>query len=238
MTLSRTPDLAEVLRVAMDNRLADVHVALPGQIEKYDLTKQAADIKPLIKRAFLTAEGDEVLEALPVIPQVPIVFPRAGGFFITLPIKKGDLVTLLFCERSIDKYTQGKGKDTDPVDLRMHELIDAVAFPGFYPFSEALADAHADNLVIGKDGGAQIHVKPDEVNLYEENAAEFVALATKCLTELQAVQTDQTALKALLVAHVHPGVTVGAGATGASPAFAAYTPHTPASVAAAKVKAT
>ena len=208
MTLSRSPNLAEVLRAAMDNRLADVHVALPGQVEKYDLATQSADIKPLIKRRVET-DGDDLIESLPVIPKVPIVFPRAGGFFISMPIKKGDLVTLIFCERSIDKYTAGKGKDTDPVDLRMHELIDAVAFPGFYPFSESLEDAHADNLVIGEDGGKHIHVKSGEIALGVEAPADWVALASLVKTELQAIINTFNAHIHTTTATIGPSAVVG-----------------------------
>lgn len=76
----------------------------------------------------------------------------------------------------------------------------------------------------------------DEVKL-GNTPINFVALANLVLTELTAVQTDQTALKALLVAHVHAGVTAGVAVSGTSPAFAGYTPHTPVAVAAVEVKA-
>ena len=222
--LSRTPDLAEVLRVAMDNRLSDLHVALPGRVEKYDLAQQSADIKPLIKRAFQTADGVEVLEALPVIPQVPIVFPRAGGFFISLPVKKGDLVTLLFCERSIDKYTKGTGKDTDPVDLRQHEMIDAVAFPGFYPFSEAIEEASESDMVIGYDGGMQMTIDDaGAMALAAVGAAkQAVALATKTESELSKIQTAHNTHIHVTTATVGPTPIVGIIA----PPAVAYTPGT------------
>ena len=224
MTLNRTPDLAEVLRVAMDNRLSDLHVALPGRVEKYDLAQQSADIKPLIKRAFQTADGTEVLEELPVISQVPIVFPRAGGFFISLPIKKGDLVTLLFCERSIDKYTKGTGKDTDPVDLRQHELIDAVAFPGFYPFSEAIAEASGSDMVVGHDGGMQMTIDDaGAMALAAVGAAtQAVALATKVQTELGNVQTAHNTHIHITTATIGPSAVPGVIA----PPVIVYTPGT------------
>ena len=69
---------------------------------------------------------------------------------------------LVFCERSIDKYTSGSGIDTNPVDLRQHDLSDAVAIPGFYPFQKSINDIDSDNMVIGKDkNGIQIHITPD-----------------------------------------------------------------------------
>lgn len=101
------------------------------------------------------------------------------------------------------------------------------------------------NLLMGDvclytDKGERVYLDRtnDIVHIGAKAAAEFIALATKVLTELQAVQADQTTLKGLLVGHVHPGVLAGGASTSPSPAFAGYTPHTPASVAATKVKAT
>lgn len=185
-----TPTLEEVIREAITNRLLDVHVALPGRINTYYLSEQAADVQPLLKRSFVTVDGDEIEESLPVIPKVPVVFPRSNDFFITFPLKPGDLVTLVFIERSIDTWTAKEGEEVDPVDTRMHSLSDAVAYPGLYPFSKAVKDAHATNMVIGQDSGPQIHIKPsDEIHLGSENAADFVALAAKIATELTKINT-------------------------------------------------
>ena len=159
---SRTPELEELLTMAMTSFLADVHTSMPGRVEEYYPDTQKADIKPLLKRRIVHGDGTELLEALPVIPDVPIHFLRAAGFFMSFPIKKGDFVCLHFTERSIDNYLSGTGEDTDPDEFRMHDLSDAVAVPGFYPFKRSIKDIHSANLVIGKDdGGIQIHLTPD-----------------------------------------------------------------------------
>jgi phage gp45-like len=67
---------------------------------------------------------------------------------------------------------------------------------------------------------------------------DFVALAQKVLTELQAVQSDFNALKGVFDAHTHiysPGPSPAAPT--APPAAPAPTPHTPASVASTNLKA-
>lgn len=157
---TRSPGLEEVLRAAVHQGLMDVHTALPGRVERYDPDKQKADVKPLLMRTVIHDDGTELSEALPVIPDVPVMFPRGGGFFISFPVEQGDFVLLVFCERSIDKYLAGYGTDTDPVDLRMHDLSDAVAIPAFYPFAKAISDASGTDLVLGQDNaGAQIAIK-------------------------------------------------------------------------------
>ncbi len=75
------------------------------------------------------------------------------------------------------------------------------------------------------------------LSLGAKAASDFVALASLVDAELTAVKADLDALKALLVTHVHAGVTTGPGSSGASPAFAAYVPHTPAPTGSETVKA-
>ncbi|GAG92619.1 unnamed protein product, partial [marine sediment metagenome] len=149
--------------VVIDNKTRDIHTMMPGRVEKYDAATQKANIKPLVQNTIIQDDGSEITESLPVITNVPIVFPRAGGFFISFPVPVGTFVVLCFCERSIDTYLSGNGGETDPIDLRDHDLSDAIAFIGFAPFSKAIKDIDNENLVIGKDdGGMQIKVKADD----------------------------------------------------------------------------
>jgi hypothetical protein len=187
----RTPTLPELFDIHADAVRRSVNVALPGRIEKYDSSEQKADVKPLLKDLVAMRDGEELLEVLPVIPAVPVVFPRAGGFFITLPVAAGDHVLLLFNDRSIDNFKASLGADTDPDDFRTHDFSDAVAFVGFYPFTKPVGDSGVgSNLVIGKESGAQIHIKPDLVSLYEENAADYMARADRSDADDVTIKTD------------------------------------------------
>jgi len=157
---TRSPDLAEVIQAAISNAIGEIHTALPARVEKYDPVKQKIDAKPLLKKAVINIDGSEELVSLPVITDVPVMFPRAGGFFVTFPIQKGDFVLLVFVERSTDIFLAGPGSDTDPVDLRTHDLSDAVAFPCLYPFGKSIKDIDSKNFVMGQDrGGSKIVIK-------------------------------------------------------------------------------
>lgn len=156
---NRTPSLDEVIRIAMEHRLSDVHVALPGRVLEYDASTQTATVKPLIQSSTLAANGEEIgPEPIPIIHQVPIIFPRAGGFSLTFPVSEGDNVLLVVIERSIDSYMSSDGTtDVDARTLRMHNVTDAVAYPGFFPDSMSLESHMTPNngLVLGsnrKDG--------------------------------------------------------------------------------------
>jgi len=156
-----TPTLAEVLRGAIDTRIGNLQVAMPGKVEAYDAATQTADIQPQLIRVLKDPDGNEVQERYPKIPNVPVVFPRTGTFFVSLPIKPGDTVLLIFCDYSIDLW-RTKARESAIADDRPHGLHAAVAIPGLFPDNAALADAHADDLVIGQDAdGMQIRVTSD-----------------------------------------------------------------------------
>jgi len=256
MTGTRTPELADIIRQAIEDRLADVHVMLPGRIDAYDATTQKADVEPLIRRLQSVQDG-EVAEDLPIIPGVPVVFPRTQAFRITMPVEPGDRCMLVFCERSIETYQTGDNrrgdntaliKQTDPATFEMHNLSDPVAILGWYNDAEALAAPDADDLVLGEIGGAEIHVGRDLVELYERGAAEFVALAQKVLDELNSVKADFNSFKLTSETHLHGHTDNGVPLLTSPPTnnpIPPYlplttwpTPHTPQSVAAHKVKAT
>lgn len=170
--------LAQLLKLTMEQRLQDLHVALPGKVEDYDASKQTATVKPLIKRHVAGDEGGKVVESLPVIYNVPVMFPRGGGYFLSFPLQAGDHVLIVFCERNISQW-QPQGADVDPGDVELHPLSGAVCFPGLYPDSQQLGDANANNFVVGQDGGCQTHYTDQDIRLTGENPGDWVALANK-----------------------------------------------------------
>ena len=89
MPSERAPELAEVIRRAIEARLLELHVALPVKVTRYDASKQLVDVKPLVRRAFADEAGARQVESFPVIPSVPVLFPGAGGFQLTFPISDG-----------------------------------------------------------------------------------------------------------------------------------------------------
>lgn len=164
MSESRTPSLAEVIRLAIDNRLADVHVALPASVERYNPTLQLIDAKPLLRQMVEGEDGAEVSLSLPVVTNVPVIFPGASGFRLTFPLAKGDVVLLVVSERSLDRW-KTVGGEVNPVDLRTHHISDAVAIPGLHPNTKPWTGAAITHATIGKDGGPQVELKSNEIVL-------------------------------------------------------------------------
>jgi hypothetical protein len=184
---SRNPTLAELIRAAMDARGLEVHNSLPCRVDKFNPATQTADLKPLIRRRFQNPDGTEIDESIAVIPRVPVAWPRAGKFFITWPLKKGDLVEVIITDASRDNFQSGDGAEVDPDDFRRFDLSDAWATPAAgYPDKRAIKNFDPDDLVIGVDGGVVIHVKESgEIHLGSKNAADALALASQVKAENQ-----------------------------------------------------
>jgi len=156
----RTPSLAELLQAAVSQAVGDMFVAMPAKIVTYTAATQMADVQPLLSRPVVFDDGTESLDKLPIIPGVPVAFPRGGGYFMSFPLAPGDLVLLVFCDRSIDKYKSSPGTTpVNPVDLRTNDISDAVAIPGFYPVLKALKGDVTQGAIFGAENDAQLRAK-------------------------------------------------------------------------------
>jgi hypothetical protein len=158
------PTLASVLNRAIAGALDDVRVALPGRVVRYDAAKQRVDVQPLVKDGYENESGARVAERLPVVSDVPVIFPGSGLFRITFPVKEGDTVLLVFASSSLARW-KATGSEVDPGDDRHHTLADAIAIPGLLakPGTAAPTDAieiHSTSEI--RCGGTQPLVTREE----------------------------------------------------------------------------
>lgn len=150
-----TPTLAELITAAMQTHAGNIRVCMPATVETYDHKKQVVSATPDFKNTY--ADGKTV--GMPTIYDIPVCFPRAGAAFIALPLKKGDKVLLLFCDRSLEKWLSN-GAQNDPGDTRAHHLSDAIAIPGGYPMSSPAQVNNASDLIV-KNGKFEIRMRDD-----------------------------------------------------------------------------
>jgi hypothetical protein len=216
----------EVLDRLRSAVMRDLRVAIPATVKRYDAATQKVDVAPQIADWF-PSEGGDVEQAFPpVVTNVPVLFPGAGGYRITFPIAVGDTVDLLVNDRSLDAWLAQGGRQV-PGDLRRHNLSDAVALPGLHDDKHAWTGASTTDMTLGKDGGAQVVVKSASIEL--AGNAEPVAKADSVKAELERLWTA-------LSLHVHTSAT--AGNPTSTPVTLPTTPATnlAGSVASSKVK--
>lgn len=202
--MSDAPTLEEVITDAITHRLAEVHTAIPCRVEAYNATAQTVDCKPMLKRRVPTEDGPGPLESLPVLPDVPVAFPRGGGFFMSFPLAKGDFVFVVFAERSIGEW-RGKGAEVDPVDTRMHPLDGAVAIPAVYPQDDAIDSPSTSVVEIGGANSAvRLEVHTDKIVV--GGSSDAAALASKVDALEAAFNTHIHTTTATIQATTTPGV--------------------------------
>ncbi|HEL9821104.1 Gp138 family membrane-puncturing spike protein [Klebsiella pneumoniae] len=114
--------------------MSAMRVSIPGIIQSFDPDAVTAVVQPAIKGAEKDESGAEVSVNLPLLVDVPVVFPRGGGCTLTFPVKAGDECLVIFADRCIDFWWQSGGIQ-ESVDERMHDLSDAFCIVG--PQSQA-----------------------------------------------------------------------------------------------------
>ena len=204
-------DPEEAARLAQDGHQARIWSAMPGIIQSVDLTAMTCEVQLAIQGVSMDSTGAENWQNLPIIPDVPIVFPSGGGFTISFPLSEGDEVLVVFASRAIDSWWQNGGFQNKPVEMRMHDLSDAFAIPGPRSQPRKVPGLSASNLQITSDAGTPLFsVSPTGDVVIAGNLS-----VSKAITAQQEITAQAGATPIPLSTHIHTGGTLTGGVTGA-----------------------
>lgn len=140
-----------------------------GEIQSFDPATQTASVKILSKKVNEYNLNERELVDYTVLEQVPVVFPKGGGSYISYPVSTGDNCLLLFCDFELDGWwISGEARPSN--FPRRHDLSDAIAFVGINStvsliqnFSNFLMLYYAANSFI--EIGDQINITNSQVNV-------------------------------------------------------------------------
>ena len=112
----RTPNVER--QGELDARAAAIktRVCMPGIIQSFDAAAQTVTVQPALREKMLV-DGDEYWIDIPLLVDVPIVVPRAGGYALTLPIQAGDECLVVFGDMCIDGWWQSGGVQNQVLGL-------------------------------------------------------------------------------------------------------------------------
>lgn len=130
-----------------------LRVSMPGIIQSFDPIACTCTVQPAISGQVADEAGEFKSAPLPLLVDVPVVFPRGGGCTITFPVKAGDECLVVFSDRCIDFWWQNGGVQ-EPVDPRQHDLSDAFAFIGPQSQAEVIGNISTSTLQMRTDDGA------------------------------------------------------------------------------------
>jgi hypothetical protein len=120
--VSENPSLAECIEHGVETAMGRLFKAGPGIVKAYDPLTNTAFVRPAVKRAFYSGTtGERSFKEPPEIPFVPVIWPRAGGMVMRMPVLPGDTVLLVYCDAGLAEWRE-QGGVTEPEDARRHSM--------------------------------------------------------------------------------------------------------------------
>jgi hypothetical protein len=193
---------------------SELWTAMPGIVNSVNHAQVTCTVQPATRSLVTGLDGTQKWVDLPLLLDVPIVFPSAGGFTLTLPIAAGDEVLVVFSSRCIDAWWQSGGHQNIQAELRMHDLSDGFAIPGPRSLANPLASFSSTTCRLQKvDGTAYLEITPaGAINIVAPGGVNITGPVVASST-IQATGDVHGAGKSLAT-HVHSGVSTGGSDTG------------------------
>lgn len=117
--------LVDTMELWLQNKLEDLHTAIPGSVQSYNEETRLAVVKPSVKLRSMHGGSLDI----PPIAGVPVIWPGNGDFSLVGNLSKGDGVLLIVSEAGIGNWIAGSGV-ADADDESRHTLTDCIAIPG------------------------------------------------------------------------------------------------------------
>jgi len=155
----------EIYSKIIDSIKSNIRVAIPGIIQSFDSQEQTVVVQPSIREKIIDIDLNESWVQLPLLLDVPIILPRAGGYCITFPINSGDECLVVFADMCIDAWFSN-GNIQNQIEKRRHDLSDAFAILGTWSQPRTVANYATDALQIrNEDKTSYIEMKNNNINL-------------------------------------------------------------------------
>ncbi|MCW7764588.1 phage baseplate assembly protein V [Photorhabdus luminescens] len=156
---------------------AGLYVSLPCIIQSFDADAVTVTAQPAIRWKIRKKDGELESVSLPLLVDVPIIFPRGGGVTLTFPVKAGDECLVVFADRCIDYWWQSGGVQ-EPVDPRQHNLSDGFAIVGPQSQQQKITNISTNTAQLrSDDGAAYIELDPNSHNITVITPAKLNATA-------------------------------------------------------------
>ena len=156
----RHDDLQAAIRFAGQSALQRANVCLPGVVVAFDADAKRAEVQPAIDRMVLSGNAS-VQVPHPVILDVPVVYPKGGGYAITFPLAVGDDVLLVFSQRGMSDFKERlsmsgvAASGSRPDRGVFFRIADAIAVPGLASGDDVVL---TDSLNVRVPAGGDITV--------------------------------------------------------------------------------
>lgn len=198
-------NLTESVNALVSSRLEQLNTAIPAKIQSFNPVTQTVECQCAINRVNKST-GESV--AYPLLVDLPIQYPIAGGFALTLPIKSGDDCLVVFAQRSIDGWF-ADGKVKPESENRLHDLSDGIALIGISSQADILPNYNTNAMELrNKQGTAKITISDNSI-VFTVGGINMTIDASGITTSSDVVINGKS-----FTTHTHSGVQSGGSNTG------------------------
>ena len=153
---TKTDTIGDVVNMSAERERIDIHTALPGRVVSFNPAENTVSVELMINQVMDDGSGSEIT----VLADVPVQWPRGGGFVITFPIAPGDEGQVIFNERCIDGWW-ASGEKSVPLDFRLHDYSDATFIAGISSRPKVIRDVFMQGASLQtEDGSTYIRLTP------------------------------------------------------------------------------
>jgi hypothetical protein len=154
--------LVGTLRFVVNKILQNSDGVLPAQVVAFEQSSTGArvQVQPLIM--MVDTFGNKIPRAQ--IASVPVIQLGGGGYFMSFPLKAGDLGWIIASDRDISLFLQNYVQSA-PNTYRMKNFADAVFIPAVMT-GYNISEGDAESMVIQNlDGTIKISLSPTQVTI-------------------------------------------------------------------------
>lgn len=153
-----------------------IRVSFPAIIQSFNSSEMTVDVKCAIKEKIKNYSNGMFEEVeIPLIRDVPVVFPSAGKYQLTFPISKGDECLVVFSDMCIDNWWAFGGIQKQ-AEIRRHDLSDAFCIPSKMSQVKKINNFNMNNLEIKNSvTEVKIEVKDDKILVHNVDVGKLKA---------------------------------------------------------------
>lgn len=186
-------ELRDLLELFKRDTLLSVNCHAIGRVKKFNKANQTCEVQISYDKKYM--EEDEfgiaqpVKKPYPLLVDIPVISLSGGESGLTFPIKAGDGCIVLFNDRDIDNWFEGK--ETGFVrTLRIHSISDGIAIVGIRNKNDFI-QAYDDSRASLYNGSTRVAVGESKI-LIENSITTLNTLLQELIDEIKDIKTRDT----------------------------------------------
>lgn len=206
----------------------DINTCYPAKIVSYDPATQMATCKIQVEDYYVGIGYSYRKQEAPLLVDVPVMIPQAGGWMLTFPVKEGDDCLVLYAQKGYDQWLYSGASETGLIGgrptaehYRAYDNRDAICIVGLRPVPRAIPNYNPDDMELRNEslthrmtfkanGDIEVHTDTD-VNITAQNTT-ITSPNVKVKSDLVTVDAPMTKF----TGSIQVGGNIGMGGAGRS----------------------